>query len=206
VFCSGFGKCRLSLQAPKQANITDAKQLAGKRIVTSFPALTEAFFKKFETEETGKTNIKCISGSVEAACGLGLADGIVDLVETGTTMRAAGLEEISTVLNTQCVLISNPQSKHNELIEIVRRRLAGYLTASRFVMITYNVHRAALKEASLITPGKRSPSIVSLEDSNWVAVNALVEKKRAAGVMDELERIGATDILTTQLHSSRMGD
>lgn len=202
----GFGKCRLSVQAPKDSNVTDPAQLAGKRIVTSFPVLTEAFFKKYETEATGKTSIKCISGSVEAACGLGLADGIVDLVETGTTMRAAGLEEVATVLKTQCVLVSNPHTPHTELIEIVRRRLAGYLTASRYVMITYNVHRASLKQASAITPGKRSPSIVSLEDSNWVAVNALVEKKQAASVMDALENIGATDILTTQLHSSRMGD
>ncbi|KAL3894464.1 MAG: hypothetical protein SGPRY_013802 [Prymnesium sp.] len=142
-------------------------------------------------------------------------------------MRAAGLEEVrfrvvppppalpplpslllqvATVLKTQCVLISNPHSEQTELIELVRRRIAGYMTASRYVMITYNVHRAALKEATVVTPGKRSPSIVSLEESNWVAVNALVEKTKVAGVMDELERIGATDILTTQLHSSRMGD
>jgi len=121
-------------------------------------------------------------------------------------MRAAGLEEVGVVLSTQCVMVANPHTEHTELIEIVRRRLAGYLTASRYVMITYNVHRASLKQATSITPGKRSPSIISLEDSNWVAVNALVEKKSSAGVMDELERIGATDILTTQLHSSRMGD
>ena len=88
--------------------------------------------------------------------------------------------QVATVLKTQCVLVSNPHTPHTELIEIVRRRLAGYLTASRYVMITYNVHRASLKQASAITPGKRSPSIVSLEDSNWVAVNALVEKKQAA--------------------------
>jgi len=202
----GFGKCRLSVQAPTDAHITDPRQLAGKRIVTSFPSLTEAFFKRFETPETGTTNIKCISGSVEAACGLGLADGIVDLVETGTTMRAAGLEEVSTVLSTQCVLIANPSTEHKEMVEVIRRRLAGFLTASRFVMITYNVHRATLKQATSITPGKRSPSIMSLEDTNWVAVSALVEKKRAANIMDQLESIGATDILTTQLHSSRMGD
>jgi len=200
----GFGKCRLSLQAPKDAGITDPSQLAGKRIVTSFPTLTAAYFKKLESGSS--TSIKCISGSVEAACGLGLADGIVDLVETGTTMRAAGLEEVSVVLRTQCVLIANPHTVHNELIETVRRRLAGYLTASQYVMITYNVHRAALKQAASITPGKRSPSIIPLDEANWVAVSALVEKKKVASVMDELERIGATDILTTALHSSRMGD
>merc|ERR1719497_212817 len=124
-------------------------------------------------------------------------------------MRAAGLEEVATVLKTQCVLIANPHSQttaKRELIEVVRRRIAGYLTASRYVMVTYNVHRAALAQAVQITPGKRSPSIIPLEEANWVAVSALVATDRCATIMDELERIGATDILTTALHSSRMGD
>jgi len=201
----GFGKCRLCLQAPGAAAVADPADLAGKRIVTSFPHLTREYFAKLETGTP--TNVKVISGSVEAACGLGLADGIVDLVETGTTMRAAGLEEVSTVMNTQCVLISNPKTDRNdELVQIIRRRFQGYLTASRYIMVTYNIHRASLKQAVKVTPGKRSPSILSLDDANWVAVSALVEKSKAASVMDELERIGATDILTTQLHSSRMGD
>lgn len=124
-------------------------------------------------------------------------------------MRAAGLEEVATVLKTQCVLIANPEAmgypELRELIEVVRRRIGGYLTASRYFMIQYNVQRSALNQAVSITPGKRSPSITPLDEQNWVAVSALVEKKGCATVMDELERIGATDILTTQLASSRMG-
>jgi len=201
----GFGQCRLSVQAPQDGAIREPSELAGKRIVTSFPHLTRQYFQKYENGLP--TNVKVISGSVEAACGLGLADGIVDLVETGTTMRAAGLEEVSTVMKTQCVLIANPKTdKNDELVQIIRRRFQGYLTATRYLMVTYNVHRASLKQAVIVTPGKRSPSILSLDDANWVAVSALVEKSKVASVMDELERIGATDILTTQLHSSRMGD
>jgi len=200
----GFGKCRLSVQAPA-GSYESAKDLAGKRIVTSFPELAKKYFAQFESSDA-PTKIKVISGSVEAACGLGLADGIVDLVETGTTMRAAGLEEVSTILKTQAVLVSNPHTAYPELVEKIRKRLAGYLTASRYVMITYNVHRSTLPQASKVTPGKRSPSVMNLDDTNWCAVSALVEKSRAAQVMDELERIGATDILTTALLSSRMGE
>ena len=152
------------------------------------------------------TKVKCISGSVEASCGLGLADGIVDLVETGTTMRAAGLEEVSVIMHTETVLIANPHSHHKELIELLRKRISGFITASRYMMVTYNVPRHLLHVARQITPGKKSPSIQPLEDEAWVAVSALVEKSKAATIMDSLEAAGATDILLSAIHSSRMGD
>ena len=85
----GFGKCRLCVQAPVTSKITDIKTLAGKRIVTSFPTLTKKFFDPLDEEMGVTTNIKFVSGSVEAACGLGLADAVVDLVETGTTMKVS---------------------------------------------------------------------------------------------------------------------
>jgi ATP phosphoribosyltransferase len=83
----GFGKCRLCVQAPVAKGITDVKELAGSRIVTSFPELTKKFFDPLDKERGVKTSVKFVSGSVEAACGLGLADAVVDLVETGTTMK-----------------------------------------------------------------------------------------------------------------------
>ena len=85
----GFGKCKLCVQAPVADNIQDVGTLAGKRIVTSFPELTKEFFKEHDEKMGVSTKVKFVSGSVEAACGLGLADGIVDLVETGTTMRVS---------------------------------------------------------------------------------------------------------------------
>ena len=201
----GFGKCRLSVQAPKGTK-RSAGELAGQRIVTSFPNLTRRYFAKYEEGKGPITKVKCISGSVEASCGLGLADGIVDLVETGTTMRAAGLEEVATIMHTQTVLIANKHSKHTELIELLRKRLAGYLTASRYMMVIYNVKRADLAKVQAITPGKNSPTLSPLERTEWVAVSALVEKKRAAQIMDDLEAAGATDILLTAIASSHMGD
>merc|ERR1719343_670121 len=105
----GFGKCNLSVQAPDTGAEVDIRTLAGKRVVTSFPNVTRKFFEQYE--EPGKpTQIKVISGSVEAACGLGLADAIVDLVETGTTMRAAGLEIVSKVFQSEALLFQQTAS------------------------------------------------------------------------------------------------
>ena len=94
----GFGKCKLCVQAPVKENITDVSTLAGKRIVTSFPELSKQFFDKLDKETGTQTKIKFVSGSVEAACGLGLADAVVDLVETGTTMKVRFYKEISMLL------------------------------------------------------------------------------------------------------------
>lgn len=91
----GFGKCKLCVQAPVANNIRDSSDLAGKRIVTSFPELTKKFFEPFDEAKGVKTKVKFVSGSVEAACGLGLADGVVDLVETGTTMRVSNSAKYS---------------------------------------------------------------------------------------------------------------
>ncbi|KAJ8598896.1 hypothetical protein CTAYLR_010762 [Chrysophaeum taylorii] len=182
----GIGKCRLSVQAPV-GKFKSSEELAGKRIATSFPRLAGRHFAALESGSKEPTKIKVISGSVEAACGLGLADAVVDLVETGTTMKAAGLERSPS----SCT----PRPS----------RIAGYLTATTWVMCTYNVHRENLERCKTITPGKKSPSISPLERGDWVAVSALVPKKHAPAVMDELEAAGATDILPG-LVGSRMGD
>lgn len=199
----GFGKCKLALQAPSTSNYTDPKQLAGHRIVTSFPNLTKKFFDQFDTPEK-KTQIKYVSGSVEAACGLGLADGVVDLVETGTTMRAAGLCIVSEIISTQAVLVSSKTSHHNDLIEKVKKRIEGFLTSTKFMLIQYNICRNRLADAIKITPGKRSPTVSSLEGEDAVAVSALVRKNDTASLMDQLELVGATDIMLFALNNSRM--
>jgi len=197
-----MGHCRLSVQAPVKDNITDVQYFAGKRVATSFPTIATKFFE--ENIEGEPPTILVISGSVEAACGLGLADAVVDLVETGTTMRAAGLEEVATVIHTETVLIANQDSVNHPMVKRVVRRFEGHMTAQNHVMISYNVDRSMLSTAVRITPGRRSPNIVATEDSNVVSVSALVKSKSQASVMDTLEELGATDILVTALLSSRM--
>lgn len=200
----GFGKCKLCVQAPASDNIKDVSTLAGGRIVTSFPFLAEKFFKKFDDEKGTTTKVTEVSGSVEAACGLGLADAVVDLVETGTTMRAAGLEVVGEILETESILISNPHTEHADIVNLIKRRIEGCLVAKKFVMITYNIHNDLLEAAIKVTPGKKSPNITSLNDSNFKAVTCLVSRKESNAKMDELHDLGATDILTFSLSNTRM--
>jgi len=199
----GFGKCRLCVQAPVASNITDVKSLAGKRIVTSFPTLTKKFFDPLDEELGVTTNIRFVSGSVEAACGLGLADAVVDLVETGTTMKAAGLEIVATVLQTEAVLITNPQSTHKNIVNLLKHRIEGFITSKKFVMVSYNCSKEVLEAVIKITPGKRSPTITQLTDGGH-AVSSLVKKGEVVRVMDELHAAGAQDILVFELTNSRM--
>jgi len=200
----GFGACKLCVQAPVADKITDVSTLAGGRIVTSFPVLSEKFFKPLDEKKGVKTKITEVSGSVEAACGLGLADAVVDLVETGTTMKAAGLEVVGEVLATESILISNPNSEHTDIINMLKKRIEGYMIAKKYVMISYNIHNDLLDQALEITPGKKSPNITSLHDSNYKAVTCLVLKKQMNTKMDQLHDIGATDILTFALSNTRM--
>ncbi|KAJ5121391.1 uncharacterized protein N7515_009352 [Penicillium bovifimosum] len=201
----GFGGCKLQVQVPEKGELKEAKDLVGRNVVTSFTALTEAFFRKLEGAEAGQklaTKIKYVGGSVEAACALGVADGIVDLVESGETMKAAGLKAIDTVVSSTAVLVKSRES-NSDILNLLTSRLRGVITAQKFVLCQYNIPRAQLPVASKITPGKRAPTITALEEENWVAVSSMVEKKRIATVMDELSKVGATDILVMTIANSR---
>ncbi|KAJ3029986.1 UNVERIFIED_CONTAM: ATP phosphoribosyltransferase (ATP-PRTase) (ATP-PRT) [Siphonaria sp. JEL0065] len=211
----GFGKCKLSVQAPIDSPYKSAKDLVGKRIATSFTSVVGKLFADLDlqaareaglTQVENPTRIQFLSGSVEASCALGLADAIVDLVESGETMHAAKLHAIETVLTTQAVLICNP-TKHalNPLIEKIKKRIEGVIVAQKYALCTYNVPRERLADAIKITPGKKSPSISALETDGWVAVSVMVLKSKVADVMDELEEIGAQDILITEIKNARMG-
>ncbi|KAI9663559.1 MAG: hypothetical protein M1831_002568 [Alyxoria varia] len=230
----GFGKCDLQVQIPENGDSKEPKDLIGRNVVTSFINLTRRFFEELEAEEEAKgrlaadqvdgmsvtydtlgrqqkrlrTNIKYVGGSVEAACTLGVADGIVDLVESGETMRAAGLHAISTVLESTAVFISSKRAPQypalaKQLTPLIKSRIEGLVTAKRYVLVTYNIRRSQLDDVKEITPGKRAPTINSLEEEGWVAVQAMVERKKVAGVMDRLEMVGAEDVLVLQLTNTR---
>ncbi|GAM43378.1 hypothetical protein TCE0_047r18139 [Talaromyces pinophilus] len=202
----GFGGCKLQVQVPEKGDIREAKQLVGKNVVTSFTALSTQFFAGLEgvTERGGslKTKIKYVGGSVEAACALGVADGIVDLVESGETMKAAGLKAIDTVVQSTAVLIKSKNTK-NELVDLIASRIRGVIDAQKYVLCQYNIPRAQLVAATKITPGKRAPTVTALEEAEWVAISAMVEKKKIATVMDELTTVGATDILVLKIENTR---
>ncbi|KAI5847512.1 hypothetical protein BZA05DRAFT_405075 [Tricharina praecox] len=227
-----FGRCKLQIQVPENGEYDDPKQLIGKQICTSFIGLAGEYFANLEREagkekEAGKdqadlldvevkggarsgstmgrlaTKIKYVGGSVEAACALGVADGIVDLVESGETMKAAGLKPIATILETTAILIKSKHPSNPELINTIESRIRGVITAKKYILCTYNVPRNLITEATIITPGKRAPSVTTLDEEGWVAVSAMVEKKNIATVMDKLEALGATDILVMPISNSR---
>jgi ATP phosphoribosyltransferase len=186
----GFGQCRLALLAPKSDPKKKPIDLSGSRIVTSFPNLTKKYFDKLDTKDR-KTSIKYVSGSVEAACGLGLADAIVDLVETGTTAAAAGLEEIETIMQSETVLIANPNSTHQKMIALVQARIKGYLIATQYVLMVYNIEEKNQARAASIAPGHESPTISQLALPGWLSVSVMVKAKEVGEVMDKLEEAGA---------------
>jgi ATP phosphoribosyltransferase len=199
-----MGKCKLCLQAPRHLCSKPPSFFAGQRVVTSFPNLTRQYFDKLDSENGTTTPVQFVSGSVEAACGLGLADAVVDLVETGTTMRAAGLDVVADVMPTQTVLVSNPDTNYVELIQQIVARVQGWLTATHYNMVVYNIERSKIAEASKITPGVRAPTIIDLVESGWVAMQALVPVKEVPAVMEQLAAIGGSGIIATEITNCRI--
>lgn len=200
---TGFGSCKLALLAPTKDGIKDPKELLGKRIATSFPHLTTQYFNKLDAATGPSTKIRNISGSVEAACGLGLADAVVDLWETGTTAKAAGLGIVDILMETECVFLANKHSEHKEMIQLIRQRIEGYLLAKQNAMMYFNVEKAKLDKATEIAPGKKKPTVSPLSDPEWVSVGAMVAMKQVNNIMDQLQQLGATDIFIVDIVNCR---
>mmetsp|Transcript_343 Transcript_343/g.708 ORF Transcript_343/g.708 Transcript_343/m.708 type:complete len:120 (-) Transcript_343:106-465(-) len=119
-------------------------------------------------------------------------------------MRAAGLEVVADVLTSEACLIASKHSKHPEVVQLIKKRILGYMTALSFVMISYNIPKELLSEAVKITPGKKAPTVSALVCGEAVAVSALVSQAISSAVMDQLEALGATDILIFTIANSRM--
>ena len=119
-------------------------------------------------------------------------------------MQAAGLEVVHEVLETEAMLISNPNSSHKDLVALVKKRIEGFITAEKYCLIMYNISEDLLPKAIEISPGKRSPTITNLEEPGIKAVSSLVLKKEVSDKMDALHDIGATDILVLEMTNTRM--
>jgi len=122
-------------------------------------------------------------------------------------MRAAGLHAIETILRTEAVLIKSSEPKHPDLeplINMITSRIAGVIAASKYVICQYNILRSKLSSVTLVTPGRRAPTVSPLDNGDWVAVSSMVEKSRIATIMDELMKAGAEDILVFNLDNCRV--
>jgi ATP phosphoribosyltransferase len=196
----GVGSCRLALCVADDSPVTDPRQLAGKRIATSFPRIT----RRWLAERGVDAHFVELSGSVEVMIALGVADAIVDLVETGSTLAANRLRIFAEIGRYETVLVQNHRIADTALADRIVRRLEGIVIARSWSLLEYNVPRSRLAEAETITPGFNSPTVMALEDPEWCAVRAMVRRGEAHAIMERLDAIGASAVIETQIANCRL--
>jgi ATP phosphoribosyltransferase len=177
------------------------KDFGGLRVATSFPGLVA----KHLAEHGVSAEVIRLDGAVEISIQLGVADVIADVVETGTTLRQAGLEIIGEpILRSEAVLVRRTGAGDDAAVDQLLRRLQGVLVARRYVMMDYDVPVARLEAAVALTPGIESPTVAPLRDTDWMAVRAMVPRTDAQRIMDALWEVGARAILVTDIHACRL--
>jgi ATP phosphoribosyltransferase len=196
----GIGNCRLAICVPDDSQLREPKQLAGRRIATSFPNITNKYLARHGV--TG--HVVELTGSVEVMIALDVADAIVDLVETGSTLAANRLSILAELGRYEAVLVQNPATQHGPLCDRVVRRLEGVVIARSYSLLEYNVPQAKLAEAERITPGFESPTVSKLEEAGWFSVRAMVKRNEVIEIMERLEALGATAILETTITNCRL--
>jgi len=196
----GFGQSTFRF-ATRPGTATTEKDFDGLRIATSYPGLVRAHLERLGVA----AEVVRLDGAVETSVRLGVADVIADVVETGSTLRQAGLELIGEpILQSEAVLVQRDGAEPTPAIEQLERRLNGVIVASAYVIFDYDVRTELLDAACLLTPGIESPTVSPLRDPEWVAVRALVRRVETNPVMDELYDLGARGILVTDIHACRL--
>ncbi|GAA4977012.1 ATP phosphoribosyltransferase [Yinghuangia aomiensis] len=181
---------------------TSAKELAGARIASSYVGLVQRHLADQGVEAAAVVKL---DGAVETAIQLGVADVIADVVETGTTLRQAGLEIFGEpILHSEAVLIRRTGAEPSREVDQLVRRLQGVLVARRYVMMDYDIRAERVEEAVALTPGLESPTVSPLHNEGWVAVRSMVPRRDAQRIMDDLWDIGARAILVTGIHACRI--
>ncbi|NYD42033.1 ATP phosphoribosyltransferase [Nocardioides panaciterrulae] len=195
----GFGRSRFHFAGPA-GRYSDLSQLAGARIATSYVGVVRSFL-----EERGiEASVTRLDGAVETSIQLGVADVIADVVETGSTLRQAGLETFGEVILESGAVLITRSSAVPPGFEVFRRRLEGVLVARSYVMMDYDIESAHVARACALTPGIESPTVSPLQREGWVAVRAMVPRDGAHRLMDELYEVGARGILLTDIHACRL--
>lgn len=196
----GVGRCRLAICVPDDSDYQSAADLNGARIATSFPSITQRYLAK----HGATAHLVKLSGSVEVMIQLGIADGIVDLVETGSTLAANRLRILEEIGQYETVLIQNERCHDPQTAQRVIRRLEGVTIARDYSMLEYNVPRNSLAQAESITPGFNSPTVSSLEDPSLCSVRVMVKRRDIIEAMERLEQVGATAIFETSITNCRL--
>ena len=196
----GFGSSTFRYAAPQGQNWT-VEDLDGKRIATSYPNVVRDYL----TERGMKAEVIRLDGAVEISIKLGVADVIADVVSTGNTLRQHGLEPFGEpLIDSEAVVIKRVDTEVTEEEQVILKRIQGILNAYNYLMIDYNIHEDNLDAATDITPGLTGPTVSPLARENWVAARAMVPKKLANQLMDDLSKLGAEAILASELRIARI--
>ncbi|HED07385.1 MAG TPA: ATP phosphoribosyltransferase [Ignavibacteria bacterium] len=189
----GFSKCKLALAIPKNNTFNDISWLEGKKIATSYPNSLKAFLR----ENNINSDIHEISGSVEIAPGIGMADAICDLVSSGSTLFKNGLKEVKTILTSEACLAKNINID-NEIEKILSRllfRIESVLKAKRSKYILMNVPNDKIEQVSNILPVLKSPTVLPLAIKGWSSLHSVINEDEFWMMIDQLKEAGAEDIL-----------
>ena len=193
----GFGKCRLSIAVGRKEDYNNASYLQGKRIATSYPVLVEKFLKDKKVD----AEIHEISGSVEIAPGIGLADAIVDLVSSGSTLFMNGLKEVETVLNSEAVLVKNASlsEQQQQLLDKLLFRIRAVRKARNNKYILLNAPNDRLKQIIDLLPGMKSPTVLPLAEPGWSSVHSVLNENEFWEIIEKLKAAGAQGILVVPI-------
>ncbi len=193
----GFSKCRISLAIPKAVDYPGVEWFNGKKIATSYPVI----LKKFLQEKGVKTEIHVIQGSVEIAPGIGLADGIFDIVSSGSTLVSNNLKEVEVVMKSEALLIGNPHlsDEKKAILDDLLFRIESVLIAEDKKYVRMNAPKARMAEIVKVLPGLKSPTIIPLADEDWCSVHAVLDEKHFWEIVGQLKSLGAEGILVTPI-------
>lgn len=194
----GFSKCRLSLAVPQKYQYTGVQWFNGKKIATSYPRILDEYLKKNNLV----ADIHVISGSVEIAPGIGLADAIFDIVSSGSTLVSNNLTEVETVLSSEAVLIGNSSklsAEKQEILDELLFRIEAVKAAESKKYVLMNVPREKINDVVAILPGIKSPTILPLADENWCSVHTVIEEKYFWEIIGKLKAAGAEGLLVLNI-------
>lgn len=202
VYRLGFGKCRLSLAVPKEMQYKNVSDLQGLKIATTYATLTQQFLDKNNIT----AEIHEISGSVEIAPGIGLADAICDLVSSGSTLFTNGLKEVETILQSEAVLVANKNlsNENKAILEKLLMRINAVKTATNNKYILMNAPNHQLKNIAAILPGSKSPTIVPLATEGWSSIHSVVNENDFWDVIEKLKALDAQGILVVPIEKMIM--
>lgn len=193
IYRLGFSKCRLSLAIPKEEKYEGTSWFNGKKIATSYPGILSSFLE----ENNIKADIHVITGSVEIAPGIGLADCIFDIVSSGSTLVSNNLKEVETVMQSEALLIGTPglSDEKKEILEELLFRIKAVKAAEDKKYVLMNAPTDKLKEIIEVLPGVKSPTIMPLATEGWSSVHTVLDEKRFWEIIGKLKALGAQGIL-----------